>query len=124
MIYLHHSYNNSEETGVIGSTATTRRYRSYRREMEVRVLHRLQINDYLFHSVDIIYSTYMNCFLRSSFVRIGCHIAGWSSWLARWPHEPKVVGPSPTPATQFIANKHFDYCFFIGEKISYIASCL
>lgn len=73
----------AEAIGVNGSTATTGRYRSYRREMEVRVLHRLQTNDYLFHSVDIIYSTYMNCFLRSSFVRIGCHIAGWSSWLAR-----------------------------------------
>lgn len=90
----------AEAIGVNGSTATTGRYRSYRREMEVRVLHRLQINDYLFHSVDIIYSTYMNCFLRSSFVRIGCHIAGWSSWLARWPHEPKVADSSSAPATK------------------------
>lgn len=27
-------------------------------------------------------------------------IAGWSSWLAHWTHNPKVVGSSPTPATK------------------------
>ena len=26
-------------------------------------------------------------------------IAGWSSLVARWAHNPKVVGSNPTPAT-------------------------
>ncbi len=30
-------------------------------------------------------------------------IAGWSSLVARWAHNPKVVGSNPTPAT--IENK-------------------
>src|SRR5438270_9661951 len=28
-------------------------------------------------------------------------IAGWSSLVARWAHNPKVVGSNPTPATKF-----------------------
>ncbi len=28
------------------------------------------------------------------------HIAGWSSPVARWAHNPKVVGSNPTPATK------------------------
>ena len=31
------------------------------------------------------------------------NIAGWSSLVARWAHNPKVVGSNPTPAT--IENK-------------------
>jgi hypothetical protein len=27
------------------------------------------------------------------------NIAGWSSLVARWAHNPKVVGSNPTPAT-------------------------
>ena len=27
-------------------------------------------------------------------------IAGWSSLVARWAHNPKVVGSNPTPATK------------------------
>ena len=29
------------------------------------------------------------------------HIAGWSSLVARWAHNPKVVGSNPAPATIF-----------------------
>ena len=56
---------NKEETGVIGSTATTRWYRSYRREMGVRVLRLLQ---HIIHCIQILFSL-NTC---SSFVRIGC----------------------------------------------------
>lgn len=55
-------------------------------------------------------------------MKIGCIHRRLEQLVARWPHEPKVVGPSPAPATKFITNKHFDYCFFIGEKIIYFAS--
>ena len=27
-------------------------------------------------------------------------VAGWSSLVARWAHNPKVVGSNPTPATK------------------------
>jgi hypothetical protein len=30
--------------------------------------------------------------------------AGWSSPVARWAHNPKVVGSNPTPATNQINN--------------------
>src|SRR5262245_46029740 len=30
--------------------------------------------------------------------------AGWSSPVARWAHNPKVVGSNPTPATKLIAE--------------------
>ena len=30
---------------------------------------------------------------------INIHIAEWSSLVARWAHNPKVVGSNPTPAT-------------------------
>ena len=36
-------------------------------------------------------------FLRHSFVNI--FIAGWSSLVARWAHNPEVVGSNPSPAT-------------------------
>ena len=36
-------------------------------------------------------------FLRHSFVNI--FIAGWSSLVARWAHNPEVVGSNPAPAT-------------------------
>ena len=29
------------------------------------------------------------------------YIAGWSSLVARWAHNPKVVGSNPAPATKF-----------------------
>ena len=29
------------------------------------------------------------------------HIAGWSSLVARWAHNPKAVGSNPAPATIF-----------------------
>ena len=35
----------------------------------------------------------------SLFLRHLCYIAGWSSSVARWAHNPKVVGSNPTPAT-------------------------
>ena len=28
------------------------------------------------------------------------YVAGWSSLVARWAHNPKVVGSNPTPATK------------------------
>ena len=28
-----------------------------------------------------------------------CYIAGWSSLVARWAHNPEVVGSNPSPAT-------------------------
>ena len=135
---------NKEEIGVIGSTAATRWYRflspwdggssplsppNNHSDWFSEIIHnqlRLFMSFGPWGSSDIVHTYIFKFNINTSnlFVRIGCYIAGWSSWLARWPHEPKVVGPSPTPATQFIANKHFDYCFFIGEKISYIASCL
>jgi hypothetical protein len=31
-------------------------------------------------------------------------VAGWSSLVARWAHNPKVVGSNPTPATNQISN--------------------
>ena len=34
-------------------------------------------------------------FLRHLF----CYIAGWSSLVARWAHNPKVAGSNPAPAT-------------------------
>ena len=36
-------------------------------------------------------------FLRHSFVNM--FIAGWSSLVARWAHNPEVVGSNPSPAT-------------------------
>ena len=32
-------------------------------------------------------------------------IAGWSSLVARWAHNPKVVGSNPTPATKQVINE-------------------
>lgn len=72
----------------------------------------------------------MNCFLRSSFVRIGCHIAGWSSWLARWPHEPKVADSSSAPATKVFFKlkwvKKIDTCRQLareGRLLLKVLSC-
>ena len=31
--------------------------------------------------------------------------AGWSSLVARWAHNPEVVGSNPTPATNYLMNK-------------------
>ena|SRR5690625_1826706 len=30
------------------------------------------------------------------------YIAGWSSLVARWAHNPKVIGSNPIPATNFL----------------------
>ena len=35
----------------------------------------------------------------SLFLRHLCYIAGWSSSVARWAHNPKVGGSNPSPAT-------------------------
>ena len=35
-------------------------------------------------------------------------IAGWSSPVARWAHNPEVVGSNPTPATKIIKR---EICF-------------
>ena len=34
--------------------------------------------------------------------RAGAFTAGWSSWSARWAHNPEVVGSNPTPATNYL----------------------
>ena len=31
-------------------------------------------------------------------------IAGWSSQVARWAHNPKVTGSNPVPATNFLGD--------------------
>ncbi len=33
-------------------------------------------------------------------------IAGWSSLVARWAHNPKVAGSNPVPATKI--KRHFE----------------
>ena len=38
----------------------------------------------------------------SLFLRHLYNIAGWSSSVARWAHNPEVVGSNPSPATNFI----------------------
>jgi hypothetical protein len=32
-------------------------------------------------------------------------VAGWSSLVARWAHNPKVVGSNPAPATKFHGHR-------------------
>ncbi len=32
------------------------------------------------------------------------YIAGWSSLVARWAHNPKVAGSNPVPATKFVGD--------------------
>ncbi len=32
------------------------------------------------------------------------YIAGWSSLVARWAHNPKVVGSNPAPATKLVGD--------------------
>ena len=39
-------------------------------------------------------------------------IAGWSSLVARWAHNPKVAGSNPVPAT-----KHFGDVAQLGEHL-------
>ena len=40
-------------------------------------------------------------------------IAGWSSPVARWAHNPKVVGSNPAPATKSNKKAHFLRLFCI-----------
>ena len=35
------------------------------------------------------------------------HIAGWSSLVARWAHNPEVVGSNPAPATNKFNENEF-----------------
>jgi hypothetical protein len=39
---------------------------------------------------------------------IAVSVAGWSSLVARWAHNPKVVGSNPAPATKFMMNEPVD----------------
>ena len=39
-----------------------------------------------------------------TFIQTYTGFAGWSSPVARWAHNPKVVGSNPTPATNQINN--------------------
>ncbi len=43
-------------------------------------------------------------------------IAGWSSLVARWAHNPKVVGSNPTPATNKIKDLRQRKSFFYAQK--------
>ena len=45
-----------------------------------------------------IFSTFLD-FRGVSVLIISCFIAGWSSLVARWAHNPKVIGSNPIPAT-------------------------
>ena len=47
-------------------------------------------------------------------------VAGWSSLVARWAHNPKVVGSNPTPATK-IKGRLLKLAFFIALFILIIA---
>ena len=38
----------------------------------------------------------------SSAIKFLVNIAGWSSTVARWAHNPEVVGSNPSPATKLI----------------------
>ncbi len=40
------------------------------------------------------------CFLLQKPLSLGLDIAGWSSLVARWAHNPKVGGSNPPPATK------------------------
>ena len=47
-------------------------------------------------------------------------IAGWSSQVAHWAHNPKVVGSNPTPATIFFAIKLYSFSnpyLFLNPKV-------
>ncbi len=41
------------------------------------------------------------------------HIAGWSSLVARWAHNPKVIGSNPIPATKTIKGLAKSLSFFL-----------
>ncbi len=45
-------------------------------------------------------------------------IAGWSSLVARWAHNPKVGGSNPSPATKAFINSHREGGFFIGLRVN------
>src|SRR5205809_7860695 len=66
-----------------------------------------------------------SCSVRSSprefdRVRRGCYhqIAGWSSLVARWAHNPKVGGSNPPPATNAIIELRGIQVFDCGPKWS------
>ena len=42
-------------------------------------------------------------------------IAGWSSLVARWAHNPKVGGSNPSPATS--KNPSLETGFLLGRKL-------
>ena len=46
--------------------------------------------------------------------------AGWSSLVARWAHNPKVVGSNPTPATP-LSPCHSGAYLFLGAPLKYLA---
>ncbi len=45
--------------------------------------------------------------------------AGWSSPVARWAHNPKVVGSNPTPATNLLIRFFGSSHFMVGQNIKY-----
>ena len=48
------------------------------------------------------------------------NIAGWSSLVARWAHNPKVVGSNPTPATPLSPCQSGAY-LFLGASFMHLA---
>jgi hypothetical protein len=45
------------------------------------------------------------CFARRESIQLKNNDAGWSSSVARWAHNPEVVGSNPTPATKFAGQR-------------------
>ncbi len=50
-------------------------------------------------------------------------IAGWSSLVARWAHNPKVVGSNPTPATNFQPKTQSYKGFLIFPTVFRLYDC-
>ena len=48
-------------------------------------------------------------------------IAGWSSLVARWAHNPKVGGSNPSPATNKNGYTNCDNRFFISITFKYFS---
>ncbi len=47
--------------------------------------------------------------------------AGWSSLVARWAHNPKVVGSNPAPATNLDSKENADLEEILGRRFSFVA---
>jgi hypothetical protein len=53
------------------------------------------------------------CIARRESIQLKNNDAGWSSSVARWAHNPEVVGSNPTPATNArgrLSNREAAFC--------------